>query len=155
MQRISQHHFSLNTRAGNSVTLTPAGLEADNNPITARVKGLITRVEVTDINSDGSPEVYVYGFEGTSQTLLAWSANKKKSLSQITLPDLKDDAKHSRGWRGKDEYAVVEGILARRFPVYPDDKPESKPTNKTRQLQYKLHAGEAGWQFKLDKAVEF
>jgi len=146
---------SPNSKSGNSVTVTPAGLEKDNAPITTEVNGLITRIEAADINADGSPEIYVYGFDGTGQALLAWSANKKKSLSRITLPDLKDDAKHSRGWRGKDEFAVVEGILARRFPIYPDDKTESKPTGKTRQLQYKLHAGEAGWQFKLDKAVEF
>ncbi len=146
---------SPNRKSGNSVTVTPAGLEKDNAPITTEVNGLITRIEVADINADGSPEIYVYGFDGTSQTLLAWSSNSKKSLSQITLPELKDDAKHAKGWRGKDEFAVVEGILARRFPIYPDDKPESKPTGKTRQLQYKLHAGEAGWRFKLDKAVEF
>ena len=50
---------------------------------------------------------------------------------------------------------MVEGILGRRFPVYPDDQPDSKPTGNVRQIQYKLHPGEAGWLLKVDKVVEF
>jgi len=144
--------FSPNLRTGNRLTLTPAGLEGDNTPIEMEVAGIITRTEVADINADGSPEIYVYGFDGSSQTLLAWSANRKKSLSQITLPEL---GTHAKGHRGGDEFAVVEGILARRFPIYPDAQPDSKPTGKIRQIQYKLHAGEAGWLLKVDKVVEF
>ena len=103
--------------------------------------------------ADGSPELYVQGFDGTSQTVLAWSSNKNKSLSSISLPDL--DAAQSKGYRGGDEYAVVEGILGRRFPIYPDDQPESKPTGKVRQIQYKLHQGEATWLLKVGKVLEF
>lgn len=153
LQGITFQVFSPNPRSGNRLTVTPAGLEADNTPIEMDVTGIITRSEVADINADGSPEVYVYGFDGTSQTVLAWSANKKKSLSPISMPDL--DAAQSKGYRGGDEYAVVEGILGRRFPVYPDDRPGSKPTAKVRQIQYKLHPGEAGWVLKADKTVEF
>lgn len=153
LQGITFQVFSPNNRSGNRLTVTPAGLGTDNTPIEMDISGIITRIEVADINVDGSPELYVYGFDGKSQTLLAWSANRKKSLSQITLPDL--DAAQSKGYRGRDEYAVVEGILARRFQIYPNDQPESKPTGKTRQIQYKLHAGEAGWILKVDKAFEF
>lgn len=144
--------FSPNLRTDNRLTVTPACLTADNSPINLDVTGIITRIEVADINADGSPEIYVYGFDGSAQTLLAWSANKKKSLSQITLPEL---GQHAKGHRGGDEFAVVEGILARRFPIYPDDRPDSKPTGKTRQIQYKLHQGEAGWLLKADHVVEF
>jgi hypothetical protein len=149
---ITFHVFSPNLRSGNHLTVTPSGLEADNTPVTMNVSGIITRMELADINADGSPEIYVYGFDGNSQTVLAWSTNKKKSLSQITLPELGENAK---GHRGGDEFAVVEGILAHRFPIYPDDKPESKPSGKTRQIQYKLHAGEAGWLLRADKVIEF
>lgn len=153
LQGITFQVFSPNTRSGNRLTVTPSGLEEDNRPIEMDVSGVITRIEVADINADGSPELYVYGFDGTSQTLSAWSSNNKKSLSQITLPDL--DAAQSNGYRGGDEFAVVEGILGRRFPIYPDDKPESKPSGKLRQIQYKLHPGEAGWLLKPDKELDF
>lgn len=153
LQGITFRVFSPNTRTGNSVTLTPAGLAADNRPITTPVPGLITRIETADLNVDGSPEIYIYGFDGKSQTLLAYSANKKKSLSSIVIPEL--TPKEAKGYRGRDEFAVVEGILARRFPIFPDDNPASQPTNKIRQLQYKLKAGEAGWLLKVDKVIEF
>jgi hypothetical protein len=153
LQGITFQVFSPNPRSGNRITVTPSGLEEDNRPIEMDVTGIITRMEVADINVDGSPELYVYGFDGTSQTVLAWSANKKKSLSQITLPDL--DPAQSKGYRGGDEFAVVEGVLGRRFPIYPEDTAETKPTGKIRQIQYRLHPGEAGWQMKPDQVVEF
>jgi hypothetical protein len=153
LQGITFQVFSPNNRSGNRLIVTPSGLEADNTPIEMDVSGIITRIELADINVDGSPELYVYGFDGKSQTLLAWSANRKKSLSQITLPDL--DAIQSEGYRGGDEFAVVEGILGRRFPIYPDAQPDSKPTGKVRQIQYQLHPGEAGWLLKPHKVVEF
>jgi hypothetical protein len=152
LQGITFQVFSPNLRSGNRLTVTPAGLEEDNKPIEMDVAGIITRTEVADLNVDGSPELYVYGFDGSSQTLFAWSANKKKSLSQISLPDL--DATQSKGYRGGDEFAVVEGILGRRFPIHDDSAP-FKPNGKMRQIQYKLHAGEAGWLLKVDKVVEF
>jgi hypothetical protein len=153
LQGITFQVFSPNLRRGNRLTLTPAGLEGDNAPVDLNIVGIITRMEVADINVDGSPELYVYGFDGKSQTFFAWSANKKKSLSAITLPEL--DAAQSKGYRGGDEFAVVEGIIGRRFPIYPENSAEPKPTSKTRQMQYKLHAGEAGWLLKVDKVMEF
>lgn len=151
-QGISFHVLSPNRNTGNSLTVTPSGLENDNTPITLDVAGIVTNAEVADINVDGSPELYVSIHNGSGTTLLAWSANKEKSLSSITLAELGDSAK---GYRGGDEFSVVEGIMARRFPIYPADPAEAKPTGKTRQIQYKLHAGEAGWLLKVDKVIEF
>ena len=153
LQGVTFQIFSPNTRSGNRLTLTPSGLESDNRPIEMDITGIVTRMEVADINVDGSPELYVYGVDGRSQTLFAWSANKKKSLSSITLPDL--DAAQSKGYRGGDEFAVVEGIIGRRFPIYPDDERESKPIGKIRQIQYKLHPGEAGWLLRSVKVMEY
>lgn len=150
---ITFHVISPNSRSGNRLTVTPSGLSEDNRPIEMDVSGIITRIEIADINVDYSPEIYVYGFDGKSQTFQAWSANKKKSLSSITLAEL--DAAQAKGYRGGDEFAVVEGIIGRRFPIYPDDQPESKPSNRIRQIQYKLRPGEAGWLLKADKVIEY
>lgn len=149
---------SPNTTPANSVTITPTGLEKDNSPITVETNGLVTGAEAGDINSDGSPEIYIYTArpDGDKRgSLIACSANKRKSLSQISLPALEDDAKNAKGYRGRDEFAVVETIVARRFPLFSEDPVDPKPTGKMRQLQYKLVAGEAGWHLKLDRVVEF
>jgi|GEM_PF-1076854 len=145
---------SPNLRSANTVTLTPGGLEIDNKPITIDLIGTITRIETADLDEDGSPEIYIYAHDGEGTNLIAYSTNKKKSLSQIFLPDLNEVEKNSNGYRGHDEFAVVENSLARRFPIFPEDPGDSKPTGKMRQLEYKLHPGEAGWLLKLEKTSE-
>ena len=158
LQGITFKVTSPNAPTANLVTITPVGLEIDNSPITVETGGIVTGAEVGDINADGSPEIYIYIVEPTGDqraTLVAFSANRKKSLSQIYLPALEDDAKNAKGYRGRDEFAVVEGIIARRFPLFPEDRSKTEPTGKMRQIQYKLVAGEAGWLLKPDKVIEF
>jgi len=110
--------------------------------------GAVTLAEVADLNVDGSPEVYVTvtsAGSGSYGSLVAYAANRKKSLSEITLPALTDDPEASKGYMGHDEFRVVESSLVRRFPVYRDGDTNSKPTGGTRQISYRLKAGEAGW----------
>lgn len=147
-----------NNSSINKLTITPKGLVGDNKPITVEADGSITGSEVADLNGDGSPEIYVYvnsAGSGSYTTLIAYGANNKKSLSQIYLPELSDDKTNSKGYLGHDEFRVVENSLVRRFPTYKDGDSNAKPTGVTRQLQYKLKAGEAGWVLRLDKTTEY
>lgn len=155
---VTFHVTSVNDGGSNPVTIRPAGLEKDNSPIVAKINGVVTGAEVADLNIDSSPEIYVYvrTTDGSNiGILLAYAANKKKSLSQIYLPDIAENKKNASGYRGGDEFAVVESTLVRRFPIYSNDKTVTKPTGRMRQLQYKLKAGEAGWILRLDKSLEF
>jgi len=155
---ISFHVTCPNDSPKPTVTITPAGLEIDNRPVTSEVAGRVARAEVADINADGSPEIYVsVQSPGTPPraSLLAYSANRKKSLSQIYLPPVTDDAKAAKGYRGRDDLAVVEGYLVRRFPIYRDGDSDATPTGGTRQIQYKLAQGEAGWVLKVDNVLEY
>lgn len=155
---ISFHVASANTAAGNSVAIQPSGLKIDNAQIVWPVEGTVVRTEAADINADGSPEIYVYTVEPGDDrrgSLIAFSANNRKSLSQIAVPALEDDPANAKGYRGGDEFAVVEGIVARRFPIFPEDKTRAEPTGKMRQIQYKLVPGEASWVLKVDRVVEF
>ncbi|MFZ4537966.1 hypothetical protein [Propionivibrio sp.] len=155
LQGISFHVTSPNKAAGNTVRIVPAGLQADNSPIEMDITGLVTGAEVADINVDRSPEIYIYVLEPGAEkrmSLVAFSANKKKSLSAIYLPTLSESRGADKGYCGNDDMAAVEGTFMRRFPICGKDQ---QPTGKTRQLQYKLKPGEAGWQLKLDKKMEF
>ena len=155
---ISFRVVSANAGATNTVTITPSGLKSDNHPVTAEANGKVTGAEVADLNIDISPEIYVYVSTVDPDqhgSVIAYGANRKKSLSQIFLPSLSEDKKNSKGYRGHDEFAVVENTFVRRFPIYPDDPTKSEPTGKMRQLQYKLVAGEAGWILKPNKVFEF
>jgi hypothetical protein len=152
---ISFQVTSANAAQGNSVEVQPAGLEIDNTTLVWPVTGTVVRAEVADINVDGSPEVYVYVREpGADErmSLVAYSANKKKSMSMIFLPPLGEVPGAEQGYCGHDDMATVEGVFAYRFPLCGED---GKRTGKMRQLQYKLTPGEAGWTLKLDQMIEF
>lgn len=153
--------FSLscpNDSSINTLSIQPSGLQIDNSPIVREVDGSVTGAEVADLNTDGSPEVYVYvnsAGSGSYGSLVAYAANNHKSLGEIYLPPLEQDVPAVQGYMGHDEFAVVENRLVRRFPVYRDGDTNSAPTGGTRQLQYKLVQGEAGWLLELDRTVEY
>lgn len=155
---VTFHVTCPNEGSRNTLRIVPSGLEKDNAPVVAEVDGTVTGAEVADLNVDGSPEVYVYvqsAGSGSYGSLVAYSANRKKSLSEIHLPSVADDPKLSKGYQGHDAMAVVESTFVQRFPVYKEGDPNSKPSGGMRQLQYKLVPGEAAWQLKLDKVVEY
>jgi hypothetical protein len=158
LQGVSFKVSCSNASSINHLTLTPAGLELDNAPISRKVDGTVTGAEVADLNVDGSPEIYVYvqsAGSGSYGQVIAYSANKRKSLSEIYLPPVAENAKASAGYMGHDEFAVVENTFVQRFPIYGSSDPNAKPSGKIRQLQYKLRAGEAGWVLQLDKITEY
>ena len=152
LQGITFHVQATNEGSLNQLTITPSGLEIVNRVIKQEIDGSVTGVEVADINADGSPEIYVYvnsAGSGSYGSLVAYSANNKKSLSEIYLHPLEHDKKNSVGYMGHDEFTVMENSLARRFPVYNEGDANCCPKGGTRQLEYTLFAGEASWQLKL------
>ncbi|UFP95258.1 PliI family lysozyme inhibitor of I-type lysozyme [Gloeobacter morelensis] len=158
LQGIRFHVTSANEGSANTLRIVPANLEIDNSPIERTINGTVTGAEVADLNVDGSPEIYIYitsAGSGSYGSLVAYSVNRRKSLSEVYLPPLTQDKVASKGYMGQDEFAVVESALVQRFPVYRDTDTNAKPTGSTRQLQYKLVPGEASWILKVDRVVEY
>jgi hypothetical protein len=142
----------------NTLTITPSGLMELNEVITREIDGTVTDAEVADINVDLSPEIYVWvnsAGSGSYATPIGYSANNKKSLSEIYFPPISEDPVNSKGYMGHDEFRVVENTIVQRFPVYNEGDSNATPGGKTRQLQFKLTPGEAGWLMKLDSSSEF
>jgi len=158
LQGIRFHVTSANQGSTNTLRIVPSGLAIDNSPIVKTIDGTVTGAEVADLNVDGSPEVYVYvttAGSGSYGSLVAYAANRRKSLSEIHLPSLTADKAASIGYMGHDEFAVLDGVLGRRFPIYRASDSNAQPSGGMRQLQYTLVPGEASWQLKLDRVVEF
>ena len=142
----------------NKLTVLPSGLSEQQGALRVEIDGSVADAEIADLDSNGFPEVYIYvtsAGSGSYGSLVGYAVNKGKSVSDIYLPPVSGDLKHSKGYMGHDEFAVVEGTLVQRFPIYKNTDTNAQPTGKTRQLQYKLKPGEAGWVLRLDKAIEY
>jgi hypothetical protein len=142
----------------NRVTITATGLAKDSLVIEREADGIVTGAEVADLDADGAPEIYVYTHSAGSGTyggLIAYAVGEGDSLSEITIPPIEDDAEAARGYMGHDELAVVENSLVRRFPVYREGDTNAAPSGGTRQIQYKLIAGESGRVLRKDRIVEY
>jgi hypothetical protein len=92
---------------------------------------------------------------GSYGSLIAYASNRNRSISLITLPPLEDDPAMAEGYMGHDRFAVGEAVLVRRFPLYRAGDTNAKPTGGTRQVQYKLEAGEAGWVLRKDRVFDY
>ena len=122
------------------------------------IEGTVTGSEIADLNSDGSPEIYVYitsAGSGSYGTVIAYSMNKKHTATEIYMSNISDNPKLSKGYMGHDEFSILENRLGRRFPLYLPGDINSKPSGGMRQLEYKLVPGEAGWLLKIKKQTDF
>ena len=143
---------------GKKMTITPAGLKGDNKPITHTIDGYVNDAEIADLNADGSPEIYIYTVsEGTGRfgNVIGYSVNNGKSISEINFPDIKSNKEASEGYGGKDDFAIVENSLVRRFPIFKEGDANAAPSGGTKQIQYKLKKGEATWQLVIDRVVSY
>lgn len=147
-----------NTSSLNQLTVQVAGPELNNVMNTHDIDGRAYRAEVADLDANGWPEVFVYissAGSGSYGSLVAYAVNNGNSATPIYLRPLADDSAVSSGYMGHDEFAVVENRLVQRFPVYQEGDTNSEPSGGTRQLQYQLVAGEAGWVLEVDRVFEY
>lgn len=143
---------------GKRLSIKPSGLEINNQENTHEIYGTISGVEIGDLNKDSYPELLVYITSvgsGSYGSIIAYSVNNGKSMSQIYLPDLSGNKEISKGYMGHDEFAIVENTFVQRFPIYNPGDSNAEPTGGTRQIQYKLVDGEASRKFEVDKVVEY
>ena len=138
-----------------SILATGSGLTDSN--INTEIDGSLTDAEVADLNKDGSPEIYVFvtsAGSGSYASLVAYAANDNKSLSQIYLPPLTDTPELAKGYMGHDQLSLGDDVLLRRFPLYRDGDSNAAPSGGTRQIQYQLVQGEAGWRLEVSKVAD-
>ena len=120
------------------------------------IEGQVVGAEVEDLNSDGQPDLFVYiqsAGSGSYGSLKGWTSSRSGSLLPIHLQEL--PAKDAQGYRGHDQFAVVETSLVRRFPLYRAGDTNARATGGTRQVTYKLVPGEAMWQLKPVSSTQF
>lgn len=144
----------------NSASVNPIGFDKEMREFSFEVKGRITKAEIDDINRDGYPDLVFYVFSNDSiprGNVIAISSEKNESVSPVIFPDIFDDPKLRLGYKGNDEFFLMEGFLVRRFPVYAAEG-VTLPASGTliRQIQYTVVMGERGnLRFKPGRSYEF
>lgn len=153
--------FDINTTGEGSIqqlTIQPHGLKVVNDKIDMEIDGFVTDAEITDLDADGYPEIFIYTVSagsGSYGNVIGYAVNKGKSISAIYFPPVNENPKINQGYMGHDEFAVGELALLQRFKTYNANDKNNVPTGKTRQIQYKLKQGEASWQLAVDKVLEY
>ncbi|MEZ5313458.1 MAG: hypothetical protein R2862_07275 [Thermoanaerobaculia bacterium] len=158
LQGVQFHVTTATVDGTRMVRIQPSGLEIDNNPVEREIDGNLVDGDIGDLDVDGSPEIYLFvrsNDEAARGSLVAYAANKRRSLSEIYLPPMDQTEGATEGYQGHDEFAVVENVIARRFPIHAGTETDAKPEAGTRQLQYKLVRGEAGFVLRVDRVVEY
>ncbi len=144
----------------NNLTITPLGFEAGSREISLEIKGRILATESDDLNNDGFPDLVLYVYSSDPNgygKVFGIYSDKNQGVRPIIFPDIMDDMKLSVGYKGHDEYSLVEGNLMRRFPVYQkSDSANYAPSGMMRQIQYRVMPMEPeGYKFKVLRTFEF
>lgn len=159
-QALSLQGVTFTVKAGGEGSTQELVVQAKDGAVTLptikqQVDGTVSSAEVEDLNSDGKPELVltlVSAGSGSYGSVLAWSVSKGHALLPIHMPEL--TAAQAKGYEGHDRFAVVETTLARQFPIYRPGDSNAKPTGGVRQIDYKMVAGEASWQFKPVRTMD-
>jgi len=134
----------------NNLTIRPIGFKAEVREISSEIRARVLSAEIDDLNKDGFPDVIIFIEEAKgNKSLFCISSRENERMEGIFFPDITDDMQLSKGYRGKDEFKLVEGVLFRKFPIFDTDTAIKIPTPKVRQILYSVVPGEQGtWKFK-------
>ena len=137
----------------NILNIRPVGFKSESREASIELKARVFGAEIDDLNNDGFPEVIIFIEEPKgNKSLFCISSKENERMEPIYFPDIKDDMRLSKGYRGQDEFRLLEGVLFRKFPIFESDTAIKQPTNKVRQILYRVIAGDQGsWKFKSFK----
>ncbi len=115
-----------------------------------------------DLNLDGVDDLFLItrstgsGSYGNVKTFLG---EENKTLLPIEMPEIStDDIENDGvfvGYRGHDQFELVESELIRKFPIYKDNDKNYLPTGGTRIIIYKLKLNQnSNWEFEIFKTFD-
>jgi len=140
---------SPNQAESNTFTIDAEGLALRNETYKEDIGGYqVYRAELSDLNQDGFPEVYIFTRNEAGQGQVhAYASYRNRSYGQVYVPEVARGDQRMAGYQGGDEFELQETALLRQFPVYED----GKPSGSSRTLTYKLTQGEASYRLEAQQ----
>lgn len=140
----------------NELTIKPVGFESGGGArdVTFMIRGRIGKSEIDDLNGDGYPDLVLFVYSDSIAeygAVYAFLSEANKSIIPCVLPDVMMDGKVSAGYKGHDQFAIMQTYLQQKFPIYKPGDDKDKPTGGTRVLLYQLVKGADGGDFKFNR----
>ena len=145
--------LSISLHSANSGSINPVHFSAriDGDAIldtVVSVEGIVTAVEVTDLDQDGFPEIYAFVTSvgsGSYGSIVAFASNRNRSMTPVHQLPVAEGSSVLQGYMGHDRFRVLARSIERSFPVYRLGDTNASPSGGRRRLEYELVAGETGW----------
>ena len=131
----------------NQLTVRPIGFSSEAREMSFGIRGRVSKAGIDDLNNDGFPDLILYIYSDSSSefgTVYAFLSEANKSITPCALPDVMLDGKINTGYKGHDQFSLMESYLLQKFPIYKPGDEKGKPTGGTRSLLYQLVKGEEG-----------
>jgi hypothetical protein len=125
----------------NDLSVRPIGFDGSAREMAFPLRGRVLKAEIDDLNSDGYPDLVLYVYSdsaGTFGTVYAFLSQANKSMTGCVLPDPMMNGKINTGYKGHDQFILMEGNLLQKFPIYKPGDDKDKPTGGTRVVLYQL-----------------
>jgi hypothetical protein len=136
----------------NQLTIRPLGFDGEVKDMSFVIKGRVAKAEIDDLNSDGFPDLVLYIYSDSNAvfgTVYAFLSEGNKAVVPCALPDVMLNGKINAGYKGHDQFSLLETYLQQKFPIYKAGDDKDKPTGGVRVILYQLGRNEQGG-FKFD-----
>ncbi|HXO74857.1 MAG TPA: hypothetical protein VN824_06490 [Puia sp.] len=142
----------------NPLSIKPVGFESGARDVSFTLKGRVASAQVDDLNRDGYPDLVLFIYSDSSAssgTVYGFISEANKEIIPCVLPDASMNPKISTGYKGHDQFTLMEGTVVQRYPIYNKDDNKDKPTGGNRMVLYQLAKGESGsYKFNLIKSYD-
>jgi len=131
----------------NDLRVRPIGFDGSAREIAFPLRGRLLKAEIDDLNSDGYPDLVLYVYSdsaGVFGTVYAFLSVDNKSITGCVLQDPMMVGKINTGYKGHDQFILMEGNLLQKFPIYKPGDDKDKPTGGTRVVLYQLAKTDSG-----------
>ena len=125
----------------NQLSVRPVGFDGSARELNFPLRGRVLKAEIDDLNSDGYPDLVLYIYTdsaGIFGTVYAFFSEANKSITGCVLPDPMMNGKINSGYKGHDQFILMEGNLLQKFPIYKPGDGKDTPTGGMRVVLYQL-----------------